>query len=105
MSTVFRSFSLRKALSTLAMLVVSLSLACGTAATATPSPVHPSPALGDSEGGISPILATTVLRTGTQRVSFLLTGPTVLADHDILAFGGFGEVFPVHSDPHFVRLP
>ena len=30
------------------------------------------------EGGISPILATTLLRTGTQRVSFLLTTPDAL---------------------------
>ena len=43
----------------------SLAAACGGAATPTRTEAP--------EGGINPILATTVLRVGTQRVAFLLT--------------------------------
>ena len=62
----------------LAILAGSLAVACGAAATATPSSEPagvPAPA---SSGGLEPILATTVLHVGAQRVSFLLTTPDSL---------------------------
>ena len=58
----------------LVVLAVSLAVACGSAATATPSTA---PAAASS-GGLEPILATTVLHVGAQRVSFLLTTPDAL---------------------------
>ena len=48
-----------------------------TLAAATPSP-ELSEELNDGQDAISPLLATTLLRTGTQRVSFLLVSPTAL---------------------------
>ena len=72
----FLSVSLLLALS------LSLALGCGTvqpepeAETAETGPRwEPGPAIS---GGIQPILATTLLRTGPQRVSFLLTSPEAL---------------------------
>jgi hypothetical protein len=62
------------------LLLLALLAACIPASPAPPAG-PPTPAqetwkAGVSEEGITPILATTVLRTGTQRVSFLLDGPT-----------------------------
>ena len=66
--------------------VAALALAaCSSAAPASQSgasqPSEPEPvASGEAPdgSGVSPILATTLLRTGTQRVSFLLTTPDAL---------------------------
>ena len=58
----------------LAALVGFLVIACGSAATATPAPTTP-PFIAVrqlNDEAIMPILATTQLRVGTQRVSFLL---------------------------------
>ena len=52
-----------------AVAVLILALACGASPTATSVPTPASPS------GIEPILATTVLRVGEQRVAFLLAGP------------------------------
>lgn len=79
----FRGFSFPKTLlGAVTLSLVLATLACGTAA----APVSPTPSTSsqptvpssDAPGGIHTILATTVLRTGTQRVSFLLTSPTAL---------------------------
>ena len=65
----------------LAILAVPLAVACGSAATATPAsapaavPAAASPPVAQ---GLEPILATTVLHVGPQRVSFLLTTPDSL---------------------------
>ena len=58
----------------LASLVTFLAIACGSAATPTPTPTTPLLAalVRPNEGEVMPILATTQLRLGTQRVSFLL---------------------------------
>ena len=48
-----------------------------TAIPPTPEPTA-APATAPDSNAISPILATTLLRTGTQRVSFLLTTPEAL---------------------------
>ncbi len=55
----------------LAALVAAVAVACGSAATTAPSPTPLPP--GPASGEIKPILATTVLRVGAQRVAFLLT--------------------------------
>ena len=58
----------------LAALATFLVIACGSAATATPAPTTP-PFIAVrqlNDEAIMPILATTQLRVGTQRVSFLL---------------------------------
>ena len=65
----------RRALAGLAALLLALAAACGNSAAPTatlaPPPVITSrPAI--EEGVITPILATTQLRVGTQRVAFLL---------------------------------
>ena len=61
----------RRCLPALGALALALAAACGDAATATPaSNVTP---LASSADAIRPILATTLLRVGSQRVSFLLT--------------------------------
>ena len=82
MTSVFRGYAFAKILLAVALLLLSLALACGTAA--APAPTSP-PTSGQPPGvsvnagdGITPILATTVLRTGSQRVSFLLASPTAL---------------------------
>ena len=62
----------RPALLAFAGLAVLLAVACGGGATSTPTPPEP------SSDGIQPILATTVLRVGTQRVAFLLASPKSL---------------------------
>lgn len=62
----------RRWISPLAFVAVA-AVACGGAATATPAPTAtPQP---ESSSGIKPILATTLLRVGEQRLSFLLTTP------------------------------
>jgi hypothetical protein len=68
--------SLHRMLPALAALLVSLAAACGAAATPAPVALQPQPA--GSNDGLTPILATTILRVGSQRVSFLLAGPTSL---------------------------
>ena len=60
----------RRSLPVLAVLVLSLAVACGSAATTTQAPAA-SPH-GAADGAIKPMLATTVLRVGAQRVAFLL---------------------------------
>ncbi len=55
----------------LATLAVVLGVACGSSAVATPTP-RPTTAPADPTA-ITPILATTVLEVGEQRVAFLLT--------------------------------
>lgn len=64
----------RKALWLALMGVSVFILACGSAATASPPPPTPEPT-ASSESGVNTILATTVLRVGSQRVAFLLAGP------------------------------
>ena len=62
----------------LAALAMMLALACGgAAAVSSTQPSTPVPATAGS-GDLTPILATTVLGLGTQRVAFLLTSPTAL---------------------------
>lgn len=58
-------------------LLTVFGLACATASSA-PASTPTQLLVAASEDGISPILATTVLRTGTQRVSFLLISPSAL---------------------------
>ena len=58
--------------------LVAIGVACGGAAVAPASPLDLSSVADVPEGGITTILATTVLRTGTQRVSFLLVSPDAL---------------------------
>ena len=62
----------------LAILAASLAVACGSAANATPTTAPPTVPAPASSGGLEPILATTVLHLGAQRVSFLLTTPEFL---------------------------
>ncbi len=62
----------------LAILAVSLVVACGSAATTTPASTPAAVPAAASSGGLEPILATTVLHVGPQRVSFLLTTPDAL---------------------------
>ncbi|MDA0734490.1 MAG: thioredoxin family protein [Chloroflexi bacterium] len=68
-----------------AALLLLGAVSCATAAPAPPPTsvaVHPSArlnaGLNDGQDGITPLLATTLLRTGTQRVSFLLIGANAL---------------------------
>jgi hypothetical protein len=82
MTSAFLGFSFSRTLLGLSVLLLSLMLACSTAASPIPTSAPtdgqvPGTSVGDREG-ITPILATTVLRTGTQRVSFLLVSPTTL---------------------------
>ena len=58
------------------LLLLTLAVACGSAATATSEPARAVPESNvpeAAENAIEPILATTVLRVGTQRVAFLLS--------------------------------
>ena len=66
----------RSVLPALAAPVIVLALACGSASvpSSTPTPTLAEPA----SRGIEPILATTVLRVGTQRVAFLLASEEAL---------------------------
>jgi len=69
-----RSLLNNRGLLALSALATFLAIACGSAATATPAPPTP-PIIAVRElndQAIMPILATTQLRVGTQRVSFLL---------------------------------
>lgn len=64
-----------------AALLLLGAVSCAIAApapTATLVPAHPSAGLNGEPDGIRPLLATTLLRTGTQRVSFLLVSSTAL---------------------------
>ena len=66
----------RRSFASVAALLVLAAMACGSAATATPELMPGSKPLAGgplAEGDIQPILSTTVLRVGTQRVAFLLT--------------------------------
>ncbi len=64
--------------------VAFLALGCGTNATAVPQPptlrVTDSGPAAAGDSGIKTILATTVLRLGSQRVAFLLAGPKGIID-------------------------
>ncbi len=62
----------------LAILAASLAVACGSAAATTPATVPAVIPAAASSGGLEPILATTILHVGAQRVSFLLTTPDSL---------------------------
>ena len=55
----------------------ALAAACAAQPTPTATPA-PAPAPAAETGGVEVILATTVLRTGTQRVAFLLASGTAL---------------------------
>jgi hypothetical protein len=66
----------RRVLPALAAFIASLVVACGAAATPTPIAVSSQLARGDD--AFTPILATTILRVGGQRVSFLLASPEAL---------------------------
>ena len=70
-----RHFLTTRGILALTALATLWAIACGTVATATPVPTVPpiKVVTRPSEGEIVPILATTQLRIGTQRVSFLLT--------------------------------
>jgi hypothetical protein len=70
MQSTLARLTARRFLPALAAFVASAAVACGSVATTAPppTPVPPGPASGE----IKPILATTVLRVGTQRVAFLL---------------------------------
>lgn len=76
--------SINKALWTGVLGVAFLALGCGAAATVIPRPPTPgtsaSVPAATSNSGVNPILATTVLRVGTQRVAFLLAGPKGIID-------------------------
>jgi hypothetical protein len=82
MTGVFHGYAFVKTWLAVALLLLSLMLACGTAAaparTSPQTAGQPPGPLAIAEDAITPILATTVLRTGTQRVSFLLASPTAL---------------------------
>jgi hypothetical protein len=82
MTSAFRGSSSPRILLGLAVLLLSLLLACGAPAspalTSAPTAGPPPGSAVGNQDGLTPILATTVLRTGTQRVSFLLSGPTAL---------------------------
>ena len=67
----FSGTTCRRCLPALGALALALAAACGDAATATPASDTTPPASIDV--AIRPILATTVLRVGSQRVSFLLS--------------------------------
>ena len=66
---------IRAAAAVLAACALAAACAAPPAPTSTPAPA-PSPAA--ETGGVEVILATTVLRTGTQRVAFLLASGTAL---------------------------
>ncbi|HZA23293.1 MAG TPA: hypothetical protein VFA32_11950, partial [Dehalococcoidia bacterium] len=73
MTNAFLGLSFSRTLLGLAIILLSLAPACGTADPTAPvsAPTAGNPlsaSVGDGKG-ITPILATTVLRTGTQRVS------------------------------------
>ena len=69
----------RARLASLALVAIAAAAtACSTAATPTPSPTPPAAATPTPRPEIIPILGTTVLRIGTQRVAFLLEGTTAL---------------------------
>ncbi|MCH8107489.1 MAG: thioredoxin family protein [Chloroflexi bacterium] len=72
------SFSTNWLVPALAILAVSLAVACGGAATAGPTSIPAAVPAAASSGGLEPILATKVLHVGVQRVSFLLTTPNSL---------------------------
>jgi hypothetical protein len=62
-----------------AALLLLGAVSCADAATGpTPASAHPLAGLNGNQDGITPLLATTQLRTGTQRVSFLLIGANAL---------------------------
>jgi len=69
---------LRRAPLAVAVLALWLVAACGSAATPTAVPTPTAPAQLQSGNDLVPILATTVLHVGDQRVAFLLTSPQAL---------------------------
>ena len=62
----------------LMLLIVSLTVACGTAESTAIKPLPAEQAADVVDQSLRPILATKELRVGTQRVSFLLAGPKAL---------------------------
>ena len=62
----------RRILPALVALALSLAMACGGAATATPSQATLAIPAAPARGEVEPIVATKVLEVGTQRVAFLL---------------------------------
>ena len=78
MVNLLRPLPSRGILAALMTLMVSLTVACGAAASAVPTLPPPERAAAAVDNGIRPILATKELRVGTQRVSFLLAGPKAL---------------------------
>lgn len=67
-----RPLQARQALGAAVALIVTLTVACGGAAAAIPTPQPGLEAAAGEANGIKPILATKELRVGNQRVSFLL---------------------------------
>lgn len=75
------SSSINKLLWTGVLGIAFLALGCGVTTTATLIPQRPTPeTTASSEPEVNTILATTVLRVGTQRVAFLLAGPKGIID-------------------------
>ena len=68
----------RKFLFAVLALALSLSLACSSTATTTPAEPPAIIPKTSNAGELTPILATTVLNVGVQRVAFLLTSPKAL---------------------------
>ena len=103
----------RRALIALATVAILLAVACGSDATSTPETTAGLQILQPNEEGITPILATTQLRVGSQRVSFLLTtsqslikAPSAQVNSVFLGEGvGLGEEkqFDFHLWPYGVR--
>ena len=60
------------------LVIGALLSACGAAATATPLPTATSGPTEINAADITPILGTTMLRLGSQRVAFILEGRTAL---------------------------
>lgn len=71
--------ALHTALAAVAACALAVACAAQPTPTAAPTPTPtPAPASASQDGELTAILATTVLRTGTQRVAFLLASGTAL---------------------------
>lgn len=76
MKAILIQFKSRRVLPTLILLLLALTVGCGGRATATGEPVsavRESEKLGADAWAVRPLLVTTVLGLGIQRVAFLLT--------------------------------